>query len=538
MSGWLTRGRIALVLALVAYAGSAWWMLSRRTEAVIGGRTKVTIAHWQIEYGPPEGLEAVIKRYEELNPHIDVEQVLVPGRIYRQWLRTNLVGGTGADILEYGSFMPGMQDVPIRYFEPLTELLDRPNPYNRGTPLESVPWRSTFLDGLYNEQIYAPEVGQLYSVTLAQVSMRLFANDDLLQEIVGNDPDFKFPVTFEEFRDLTRRINEFSARTGRPVRVFAGAKDNARWLLEFMVNVVLMGLTHEIDREGHLARYPRDFQMDFLRGRWDYERPEIKAALEHLRELAAEMRPGFIQLERDDAVREFMRREAVFVATGTWDATSLMRLAEFPVSIRRFPQPDKNDPKVGRYIFGRAADGSGLTAMAMYLNKHGRNKAAAIDFMHFMTSVEAGQLFMDHSGWISSIRETTIPPVLEAARAVVDGHGFGGGYLQSGANTLDVFFRNLHLLVGPQGSVDRFVAAMKRDAPKAQRGDLQGEVRNLAGALRPQDTEMMAVRSLLRAGEAGAAVERRGDTLETSQTLSEIQLYQAQQILARTGEGQ
>jgi hypothetical protein len=92
MSGWLTRGRIALVLALVAYAGSAWWMLSRRTEAVIGGRTKVTIAHWQIEYGPPEGLEAVIKRYEELNPHIDVEQVLVPGRIYRQWLRTNLVG--------------------------------------------------------------------------------------------------------------------------------------------------------------------------------------------------------------------------------------------------------------------------------------------------------------------------------------------------------------------------------------------------------------------------------------------------------------
>jgi raffinose/stachyose/melibiose transport system substrate-binding protein len=401
-----------------------------------------------------------------------------------------------------------------------------------------VPWRSTFLDGLYNEQITAPEVGQLYSVTLAQVSMRLFANDDLLHEIVGDDPDFKFPVSFEEFRGLIRMVNEFSDRTGRPVQVFAGAKDNARWLLEFMVNVVLMDLTHRIDREGHLARYPRDFQMDYLRGRWDYERPEVKAALELLRELAAEMRPGFIQLERDDAVREFMRGEALFVATGTWDATSLIRLAEFPVSIRRFPQPDKNDPKVGRYIYGRAADGSGLTAMAMYLNKHGANKAAAIDFMHFMTSVEAGQLFMEHSGWISSIRGTDIPSQLEAARAVVDGHGFGGGYLQSGANTTDVLSRNFHLLVGPQGSVDRFVAAMGRDAPKAQRGDLQAEARNLAGALRPQDTELMAVRSLPRVAGPDATVERRGDTLETSQTLSEIQLYQALRVLAQADEGQ
>src|SRR5690606_33892358 len=99
-----TRGRIGLVVALVAYLAAAWWMFVRKTGDAADGRTTIRVAHWQIEVGPPEGLEAIIKLYEELNPGIRVEQVLVPGRIYLQWLRTNLIGGTGADIIEYGNF--------------------------------------------------------------------------------------------------------------------------------------------------------------------------------------------------------------------------------------------------------------------------------------------------------------------------------------------------------------------------------------------------------------------------------------------------
>jgi len=36
------------------------------------------VAHWQIERGPPDGLNAIIRRYEELHPRVKVEQVLVP----------------------------------------------------------------------------------------------------------------------------------------------------------------------------------------------------------------------------------------------------------------------------------------------------------------------------------------------------------------------------------------------------------------------------------------------------------------------------
>jgi ABC-type glycerol-3-phosphate transport system substrate-binding protein len=369
---------------------------------------------------------------------------------------------------------------------------------------------------------------------MCQVTMRFFCNEDLLREIIGHDPDFKFPENFDELRGLFARVREFSERTGRPVRSLAGAKLNAQWLLDFMLNASLLGVSAEMDRDGQLNRYQRNVQMDYLRGRWNYQRPELKAALELVREISAEMRPGFIQLERDDAVREFMNGQALFVATGTWDATSLIRLADFPVSIRRFPQPDANDPVVGRYHYGRMSDGSGLTAMALYLNKHSPNREAAIDFMRFMTSVEAGQLFMDHSGWISSIRGTKLPENLEPALGLVDGYSLGGGFMRTGANTAHVFEQNLYLLVGPRGSVENFVNALEPAMTAAQRADLTTDIRNLSAALRPQDAEVMAARALVRLGHDPAVQTERAETLETSQTFAELNIYQGQTVLDQT----
>lgn len=531
-----TSGRVALVLVLIGYVVSAWWLFVRKSAAEPDGRVKVRLAHWQIEYGPPDGIEAVIKRYEELNPNVDVEQVLVPGPVYYQWLRTNLVGGTGTDIIEYGNFMPGMQDVPARFFESMTAVLDEPNPYNRGTALEGVPWRNTFVDGLFNEQIYSPEVGQIYSVTLTQVTLRIFCNEELLREITGGDPTFRFPTTFEELRRLFAQTEAFARRTGRELHPIAGSRLNAEWALDCLLNYALLDLTLKLDQEGQLVRYGRNFQMDYLRGKWNYAKPEVRAGLELVREFTAQMRPGFLQLERDAAVQEFMQGRALFVVTGTWDATSLRRLAKFPVGLYPFPQPDARDPVTGRYYYGRTADASGLTAMPLYLNNRSPHKREAIDFLRFLTSVEGGQLFMERSGWISSVRDTKIPDELKPAYGIADGYSVGGGYMRTGGNTAQVFINNMYKLVGPQGSVDRFAEALDAGMPAAQRADLQVEVRNLTNALRPQDGELLALHELERLGAPGNAVVRRqrGETLETSQTFSEINLYQAAAVLTET----
>ena len=96
------RKHLGLALAVLGYAVAAYLVFTRQ-GAVLGNDDRVTIriAHWQIEAGPPEAMDALIKRYEELNPHINVEQVAVPGNVYKQWLRTQLIGGSSAAALHW-----------------------------------------------------------------------------------------------------------------------------------------------------------------------------------------------------------------------------------------------------------------------------------------------------------------------------------------------------------------------------------------------------------------------------------------------------
>ncbi len=369
----------------------------------------IRFAHWQIEKGPPDGFDAVIKRYEELNPRVKVEQVTVPDHVYRQWVRTNLTGGTGTDLIEFAYWLQGMNDVPVRYFEPLTRYMNLPNPYDRGTPLENVPWRLTFDDGLYGMLSQSPEIGQIYGATLSQGSLRLFCNRELLRKITGQ-PAVTPPATFADFRVLCAQVAEYARRTKVPVHPLAGSYYNAQWLADFVMIGTLTGMNLELDREGYLMRWPWQSQTDYLLGRWSYRRPEVKAALALLREMTQQMRPGFSQLSRDDALQEFVRGEALFIYSGTYDTTSLTRLAPFPVQAMHLPQPTKDDPVVGPYIMGRYQDGTPGTSFEMYLNKNSPHKDEALDFLRFMTSVEGGQLFQDHSGWLSSIRGVKIPP--------------------------------------------------------------------------------------------------------------------------------
>lgn len=524
------------VLCAAGYAAAVWWVFTRSTPLITARPVTIRVAHWQIEKGPPDGFAAVIRRYEELNPRVKVEQVTVPSPVYRQWLRTNLTGGTATDIMEFGYWLGGMSDVPVRYFEPLTRVMNEPNPYNRGTALAPVPWRLTFTDGLYFMLSQSPEIGQIYGATLAQGSMRLYCNRELLERITGKPA--VAPRTFADFRRLCREVADYSQRTGRVVHPLAGSYGNALWLIDFLMFGSVTGMNLSLDREGYLARTPGQAQADYLQGRWSYRRPELQAALTLVREMTQQMRPGFTQLGRDAALQEFMVGEALFIFTGSWDATSLKRLATFPVAVMRFPQPAKDDPVVGPYLQGPFQDGMVGTSMEMYLNKGSRHKEEALDFMRFMTSVEGGQLFMEHSGWLSSVRGVRVPPEMEIFRPRSDGCTAGLQYTGVGSSSTMAFWQNLNLLVSAQGGVDQFVEAMESGLPKLVTEDLRQEVRTGVETSRAIDPELMALGALGRLQPPDTDRAQRQQILASNQTLSEINGYEAAWVLARRGVGQ
>lgn len=513
-----TRNRIGFLLLTAGYLAAVFWVFARSSPLSDARPVTLRFAHWQIEAGPPDGINAAIKRYEELNPRVRVEQQLVPSAVYKQWLRSNLAGGTGADLIEWGPWLEGVRDVPARHFVPVTEELKKPNPYNRGTPLEGVRWDQTFIDGLTGQRVDSPDPGQVYGITLTEVSLRFFCNQELLRDITGTEA---VPQTFADLRRVFALLPAYSQRVGRPIMGLAGARDNTHWLLDFLLGGTTMRLNFSMDEYGYLALYNRQLLAGYLHGRWTFSRPEVQAGFELLREVASHMKPGFMQVTRDEATREFLGGDALFIFAGTWDATSLRRLAPFTVTALRFPQPTLDDPVVGRYLMGRTNDGGGITAMAMHLSKHSRHPVEALDFLHFLTSVEGMQLFTDHSGWLPSVREVKIPAEIESFKGRQDGFASANPYTLIGSNVSMLFARNIHLLLGERGSAAQFTAELDRIMPEAVRADLTTELRSTLTTLKGQELRLFAHANLAEGAAADAPHREEWRMLESGQTLSE-----------------
>jgi raffinose/stachyose/melibiose transport system substrate-binding protein len=519
-------------LFVLAYAASVYWVFTHADK--LAGRRPVTIriAHWQLERGPSDGIAAAITRYEELHPGIRVEQLMIPGGVYKQWLRTNLAGGTGTDILEWGAWLAGQKDVPARYFEPLTAELAKPNPYNAGTSQAEVPWEDTFHDKLIGARRDSPDPGQIYAATITEVSVRLFCNIDLYRAIMGRNPALK---TYDDFRQVLAAVQAYARRTGKPIHALAGSRDNGQWLTGAVWGGPLIDLTYQMDDSGYLYLYNRQVLAAYLAGRWNYENPNVKAGLQLVREVSQGMKPGYLQLRRDDAMLEFFSGGAVFLFTGTWDATTIRNTAPFRVTVMRLPPVTPDDPVVGRFVKGIGGEGRGETSMAMYVNKSSPHKKEAVDFLRFLTSVPGNQLFTDKSLWLPAINGVNVPDEIKPFRSYRDGYALGqAAYDLIGSEVSMMWDRKFYELAGEQGSVDKFAKALDAVMPQTIRTDLENEARNTLLLVKPQDALIVANARLAATTADGAKFRELQHDMEEGQTMSEGLAFQMKLQLERT----
>ena len=522
------RRILSFCFLLLAYGAACLWVFTRSTPVWRQRPVTIYFAHWQIERGPPAGINAAIRRYEELNPRVRVVQLAIPGgTIYPQWLRSNLAGGIGADLLEWGSWVPGTKDIPARYFAPLTAELVRPNPYNRGTSQEGIPWEDTFHDRLLAPRRDSPDPGQIYAVNLTEHALRLFCNASLLREIAGPNVTLR---TFDDLRRLLAATKVFARRTGQPISGIAGSRDTTRTLAEPLLVPTALVVNQRMDTGGQLFLYNRQMLAGYVEGQWHYSDPPVKAALQLVREVTEAMKPGFQQLRRDDAMLEFLRGQALFFFYGTWDATSVRQLASFEIQIFKLPPVTPDDSEVGRFVLGLMGEGLGETGLAMYLNKDSRHPAEALDFLRFITSVPGNQLFTDHSLWLPAVNGVVLPEAIRNFRDYQQGYAFGQApYDAIGSEVSMEWDRHFYELVGEQGSADRYAAALDRVMPAAMRTDLTTEMRNTLLLVKPQDPVIVGW-----AGLPGEAARVRQSELEAGQTMSEGLALQMKRVLDST----
>ncbi len=527
----MNRGTITNMVGFALLAGCFLVALGRvvsRERSERSGDVVVRVAHWQLESGLRDAFDAVAKAYMEENPGVRVEQITVPERVYKSWLRTQLVGGTAPDIIEV---LPGVETSLLdRFFSPLTEELDKPNPYNDGTELEGQPWRRTFSDGLassYNEQLL-----DYYGIPISMFTVRVFYNKTLWREIFGDRPP---PRTYEEFLAACEGALEFSRRTGRVLIPVSSSRYHGKYLTDRMFQSQTQKLLQRIDHARSLLPTANEIGASYMLGEWSLRDQAVRDGFQLVHEAGRYMQPGFNQLAREDGVFYFVQGRALMTSSGSWDASSLRDQAPFEVGAFPVPLPSKDHPRFGPNIVGPASEAGTVSGIMFAVTQTTPNREAALDFLRYFTSVRGNTLFMRESSWLPVVNGVTpgdndehvkpFMPIMEGAPP-----GFAPTMRDFGTETSRVLQDHFHRLVGPGGSVDNYIEAVIPALVPRMREDMRRKVQRGTWNLWRQDGSAMAYWHLhdVRA-EEGAA--KRWELIVEGQMLREAELLWMSRVL-------
>lgn len=502
-----TLNAIAAGLVLLCFVISLGRIALRETPGGEAAPVEIRLAHWQLEGGVRESFDALAAEYQRLHPHVRIIQIPIPERIYKNWLLTQLVGGTAPDIIQVGI---GISDERLaRYFVPLTPYVSQPNPYNAGTKLENIPLRETFFDGMLGG--YNINLLEYYGVPLSAYTIRVFINTDLLQEITGST---EMPANYREFHELCRKVHDYSQSRGRTILPIAGSRYNAPILMDRLFASQTQRLVLQLAAPGQFIPPHYRISSDLAEGDWNLQSPAVASGLRLIREVSGHMQPGFLQLGRDDATFQFMQGKALMIISGSWDAASVRRQAHFNFRAFSIPLPAPDDPDYGGYVLGPVSEADTNAGLSLGITQNSPQREIALDFLLFCASQTANQLFAEKSGWIPSV--VGIPPNALNRDFMINVDGYISGFnLKVGGfpDVTRVVDNALHRLVSPTGGVDAFVNEIQPSYLAAQLSDLDRSLASRMRGLQRLDLQVAAAAELHRLSQGEADSANRLDAL-------------------------
>lgn len=470
------RGRwLGPAVLVLCFLASLWHVGRGRVAPPAGDQITIRVGHWLMHAGMREAFAEAARRYEELHPHVRIEQVVVPIRAYRAWLRTQMVGGTAPDIT---GLLGADAEMLGRHFRPLNDVLAVPNPYHADTPLASLPWRDTFIDGLESIQNLTPATGQIAAVTLQLNTIRLYTNLDLLEAVTGQREP---PASFAALQALEDQVAAHAATGGRAIVPIAGCGPYLRYIYDRVLPTQTQQLAPRLSPFGTLTVPDREVALALLDGRLSLQQEEVHATFALMQAINRLLPPGVQQLQRDDALFAFLQGGAVTFIAGSWDYGVLVRDSGFPVGVSRVPVPLPGEEPFGRYSLGPVSEAAIAHEAALGVVRHSAHPEVAIDFLRFLTQPEIATMFSTMSRRVSAVIGVPPPEDAPELAPIMDGAPPGLNLEMpyfGGQHAYRVLSQNLHLLTGPSGGVPLFTRQVERDLPGALRLDLAHFLRN------------------------------------------------------------
>ena len=511
---------IGLTLLLACFTIALVRVFSRERAARDESVQVIRFAHWQLESGIREAIDVLIKDYEALHPDVRVEQIAVPERTYKQWVRTQLIGGTASDIVQLGQ---GTDDeLAARFLIPISQIVEEPNPYNAGTDLAATPWRETFVDGMMGGLSFRPNLLEYYGIPLSMFTVRVYYNQTLWNRILGDTP---VPEDFDAFMKICEAVRAHADSTGRPIIPIAGSKANGPMLIDKFFASQTQRLLQEIDLLANLRPSAPDIGVGLLRGDWALDSPGYEGALAITREVGLSMQPGYTSLGREDATFYFVQGRALMITTGSWDSPSFRAQAPFEIGVFETPIPARSHPRYGDNVLGRPSEARAGTGLTFGVTRQSPNAERAIDFLHYVTSRTGNATFSKVSGWLPSVVGVEPPAEVVPFLPNLEGYvnGFNDNLLALGANSRRVVEAANNQLVGPAGSIAAYKDAVRQALPDAVREDLERNVR--VGLVNISRQDVLAATQMIL-NQTASADE---DALDNARKLSLIREGQSQQ---------
>jgi ABC-type glycerol-3-phosphate transport system substrate-binding protein len=515
--------KIGFALLALAFLFAAGRVVFRTPSATARADGKIVLrfAHWNLHGGLREAYEQAIASYEKRHPEIVVEQMPVPVRVWPTWQRTQLVGGTAPDIIQLGR---GTNDeVVSRYFRPLTAEVMQPNPYNAGTPLAAERWRDTFADGLTGDNVYFPNLQEIYGVPTLQMNMRAFYNRTLLEKISGRSAP---PQNYAEFTALMAKTEAWAQARGGNFVPIAGSGDYATHVFQRLIQSQTQAELYANDSDRLRTGSLLFMGTAVLRGGWDLRSPGMQRVLTIFQRLGRDMAPGFFQLKRDDALLAFAQQSSLVILSGSWDYSLLQRECAFPVVVAPMPLPTPDDPTFGRDLLGVAPETQSSLDAIYGVTQACPHPEVAVDFLRYLASYRVGAQFAITSQRLPSTLGVDLPENLRPFALRTDGPvpGLNFSINDSSPDFGRWLQTNAFRLFEPGATVADFTAQTSDSFRAAFASDLR----------RVRDTQIKTSQrgdSTLVAQIVTGPSEPKVAQMITTQILREMELYRLQNAL-------
>lgn len=354
-------------------------------------KTKISISFWEpsINKEIENALGNVKAEYEKLKPDVEVEIIAQPVSGYQEWIKAQIVADNMPDIeSNYSNVLE--QQYLVNMILDIKEEYSKPTPYSDGKV-----WKDVFIPSAM-QRVHSNKYEPSYAVPFFNVGTAMYYNKDIYKKL-----GLSVPETWDEFMANCKKIGESNMT---PI-AFAGQGETAQ---QFLVQQVSMGLCGQrfladknINFNGDNSVGNNEIVKAIETGYFNYEtNKEYRQLFIDIMDKVEEYIsycPNASGLDESAAKSLFLSGMAAHLYSGSWDMQSILfnEGLNFEVGTFAFPRFTKQNGKwAGSGVSYDSTQPVGITKTA---GKTKEKKAAAIDFLQYLTSDKVYKKFIDEA---------------------------------------------------------------------------------------------------------------------------------------------